>query len=91
MKYKEFCKLKANNPNVNMYPKPTEAQEGLNILQNAILGDDWYIVDPLPNKQANTEIVGSILREFEDLEDEIKMRGYIIIGLLILCIILFIY
>ena len=91
MNYKEFCKLKANDPNVNMYPKPTDAQEGLNILQDAILGDDWYITDPLPNKQANTEIVGSILREVEDLEDEIKIRGYIIAGLFILCVILIIF
>lgn len=34
---------------VNMYPKPCDAQEALNFLEELILGTDWYIVDPLPN------------------------------------------
>lgn len=42
-------------------PAPTEAQLAVNVLQEYLLGEDYYIVDPLPNCQANTIIVHDIL------------------------------
>ena len=42
-------------------PAPTEAQLAVNVLQEYLLGEDYYVVDPLPNCQANTIIVHDIL------------------------------
>jgi len=36
------------------------AQEAVNILCNYFLGEDWYIVDPVRNDQANAIIVEEI-------------------------------
>lgn len=45
-------------------PAPTEAQLAVNVLQEYLLGEDHYIVDPLPNCQANTIIVHDILLQY---------------------------
>lgn len=44
--------------------RPLEAQEALNYLEKYLLGDDYYIVDPVNNMQGNAIIV-----------DEIEMLG----------------
>ena len=49
----------------NIYPRSTEAQEGLDILIEHFLGKDWYVVDPLPQKQVNTVAVYQILSVYE--------------------------
>lgn len=46
------------------YPDGTDAQEGLNILIKHFLGDDWYVVDPLPNCQVNTLAIYEILQKY---------------------------
>jgi hypothetical protein len=63
--YKEFCESKVNDPNVNMFPKPTTSEEAINILSDTILGSDWYISYPCRRGQANTEVVAAILKEYE--------------------------
>ena len=45
-------------------PAPTEAQLAVNVLQEYLLGEDYYVVDPLPNCQANTIIVHDILLQY---------------------------
>lgn len=45
-------------------PAPTEAQLAVNVLQEYLLGEDYYIVDPLPNCQANTILVHDILLKY---------------------------
>lgn len=52
------------NPKVNIFPKPCDAQEALNFLEELILGPDWYIVDPLPNIQANTIVAAAIAEKY---------------------------
>lgn len=47
-----------------LMPIPTDAQEAINILVDGLLGENWYIVDPLPNSQANTLIVDEILYRY---------------------------
>lgn len=46
-----------NDPDVIPY---MNAQTAINELCRYFLGDDWYIVDPLNNEQANVHIVWEI-------------------------------
>jgi hypothetical protein len=87
MTYKEFCKLKSNDPMKNIFPKGTDYAEAMDILQETFLGKNWYISYPAHNLQANTEIVGEILHKYEKIKQDVKIKNCIII---ILCIIIFI-
>lgn len=41
------------------------ADEALNVLVNELLGENYYIVDPLPAHQANVIIVEDILKKYK--------------------------
>ena len=61
----EFQKwLDENWEKDNMFPPPLEAQIALDFLQEYLLGENWYIVNPLCNAQANCEVVHSILYKY---------------------------
>ena len=64
MNYKEWCNLKTNDPHENMFPKPTTPSEGINVLQEYLLGEDWYINYPGSSGQIITEIIGEVLRKY---------------------------
>ena len=49
---------------VNIFPKPCDAQKALNFLQDLILGEDWYCADPLPQAQVNTIIATEIAKRY---------------------------
>lgn len=132
MTYREFCNLKSNDPKENIFPKGTEPEEAMDILEetfiyhddhdlylknkdsiygygdatkfilynlykeknkmnkekfkyttgiidqnataqecvdllgNELMPDDWYISYPCRYSQANTEIVGEILRMYNN-------------------------
>lgn len=59
-----------------------DAQVALEFLQNYLLGENWYIVDPLCNAQANVEVVHTILykysrkyrKEYKKWRKQIKNR-----------------
>jgi hypothetical protein len=55
---KELC----INKDIN---KGMDAQVALNELSSHILGEDWYIVDPVNNVQGNAIIVYAIERKFK--------------------------
>ena len=48
----------------NNYIPEISAQEALNELARYILGDDWYIVDPLGVDQCNFIILNEIKNKF---------------------------
>lgn len=48
----------------NMFPPSLDAQTALNFLQEYLLGEDWYIVNPLSTSQANCEVVHDILYKY---------------------------
>lgn len=62
MQYQEW--LDQNWDKDNMFPPPMEAQIGLNFLQQYLLGEDWYIVNPISTAQANCEVVHDILYKY---------------------------
>lgn len=45
----------------NIYPEATDAQLVVDCLTELLLGDDWYVSDPLPNCQVNTIALDEIL------------------------------
>lgn len=45
---------------------PTEAQLGLSILIDHLLGEDWYTVMPVCQEQINTEAIYQILKRFPE-------------------------
>ncbi len=48
----------------DIYPIATDAQLAVDCLCDLFLGEDWYVVDPLSNKQINTIILDSILYKY---------------------------
>ena len=54
----------------NLMPDETNAQEALDLLKDYILGSDYYIVDPVNQKQANTIIVLDIIHRLEKEKQE---------------------
>ena len=61
----KFSKWLDNNwDKDNIFPPPLDPQEALNFLQEYLLGEDWYIVNPLSIAQANCELVHDILYKY---------------------------
>ena len=50
--------------NYGLMPPPIEAQEGLTILINHFLGENWYSMNPISQEQVNTEAICQILEQF---------------------------
>ena len=50
------------------------AEKALNILTNEILGQNFYIVDPVNQEQANEIIVGVILNKFKELKRKKRFK-----------------
>lgn len=49
----------------NIFLPAMEDWEAIEILKNEILGKDWYVADPVNDKQANAYIVDAILEHYE--------------------------
>ena len=62
MKYTEW--LDENWDKNNMFPPSIDPQTALDFLQEYLLGEDYYIVNPMPNIQANCEVVHDILYKY---------------------------
>lgn len=59
----------------NMFPPCLDPQIALNFLEQYLLGEDWYIVNPLSTSQANCEVVDSILYKYSrKYRKEYKLR-----------------
>ena len=55
---------------------PLDAQTGLDFLQYYLLGEDWYIVNPVNNEQANSQVVHEILMKYSNqYRREYKLAG----------------
>ena len=60
----EFADFKANDPNENIYPKPTSDREFVEIINSVLLGRDWVVADPLPHSQVLTTQLFEILAKY---------------------------
>lgn len=45
-------------------PEVLEGQEGLDMLSDFFLGEDYYIVDPVSNRQGNVIVVLDIINKY---------------------------
>ena len=43
---------------------PLDAQKALGFLCNYLLGEDWYVVNPVNTEQCNTQLVHEILMKY---------------------------
>ena len=64
----------------NMFPPPLDAQLAVQFLKDYLLGEDWYVVNPLGIEQINSEIVGAILSKYskkyrKEVKQLKKQRG----------------
>lgn len=62
--YEKFIKSKENDPETNIFYKPTEPQEGLDFLRELLLGKDWCVTNPLSNLQVNTYLIIDIATKY---------------------------
>lgn len=81
MDSEKFAKMVYENSNFqyDICPPPIDAQCGLNILIEHFLGQNWYTIMPLSQKQVNTEAIYEILRKYPEkksLKDMIKETYY---------------
>ena len=53
-----------HNTGDNIYPDGISAEEALEVLKEFFLGENWYIIDPLPTKQVRVYMVNDILSKF---------------------------
>lgn len=56
-------------------PDSMSGQEGLDFVMDYILGEDYYIVDPVSNKQGNSIVVADIIRHCENKDRKIRKIG----------------
>ena len=49
----------------NIFPRPTDYREAFVILRNAILGKDWYQVNPISYGQINSIAVSEMLFQIQ--------------------------
>jgi hypothetical protein len=59
---KQFTRwLKYEAKDCGLMQPPLEAQKAVDFLQTYLLGEDWYVVNPVNTEQANTQVVHDIL------------------------------
>ena len=59
----KFFKI-LENRECGIFPSSTPPLLALEVLVEYLLGEDWYVVDPLSSGQCNTVIVDTILKKY---------------------------
>ena len=63
------------NSDYGLMPAPMSAQFTINALCDYLLGDDFYITDPVSQEQANTLIIYNILKHYsKEFRTDLKRR-----------------
>ena len=63
------------NSDYGLMPAPMSVQFAINTLCDYLLGDDFYITDPVSQEQANTLIVYNILKHYsKEFRTDLKRR-----------------
>lgn len=56
--------LQYESEDCGLMQPPLEAQKALDTLQKYLLGEDWYIVNPVNTQQGNSQVVHEILLKY---------------------------
>ena len=59
----EFLKILSDDT-YGLCPAPTSSALAIQVLTDYLLGEDFYVVMPMPQEQVNTEIVATILEKY---------------------------
>ena len=70
MQAEKFKQMAWDKTDIHYGPPSTEAQEGLSILIDNFLGDDWYSVSLINTEQINTEAIYEILSKYPTRRDK---------------------
>jgi hypothetical protein len=68
--------LKYEAEDCGILQPPLDAQKALNFLKDYLLGEDWYVVNPVNTQQCNTQIVWEILEKYSTEFNKEKKRWY---------------
>ena len=66
--------LKYEAEDCGLMQPPLDAQKALNFLKDYLLGEDWYVVNPVNTQQCNTQIVWEILEKYSTEFNREKKR-----------------
>jgi hypothetical protein len=72
--------LEKNDKDYGLCPPPINAQEGLNILIEHFLGEDWFVTMPMCQEQVNTAAIYTILNKYQKKESLIEIVKNMIIS-----------
>lgn len=64
MKNQKITDFLESSADYGIFCPPMEAQTAVDFLQRYLLGENWYTVNPISQKQINTEIVHEILLKY---------------------------
>lgn len=64
MTFTEFLNVISRTRDCGILSPPTTDREALDFLRIYLLGEDWYVVNPLGSEQVNTEMVHDILYKY---------------------------
>ena len=72
MQARKFIQTVLDNANYDygICPPPIKSQDGLNILIDHFLGEDWYVTLPLNIEQTNTSAIYEILNDYPTKKDK---------------------
>ena len=63
IRLKKLCK----DIDCGIFNSPMDAQVALNELSRYLLGENWYVVDPITQEQVNAQIVYEIEKKYKDV------------------------
>jgi hypothetical protein len=66
--------LKHDAEDCGLMQPPLSAQRALGFLCDYLLGEDWYVVNPVNTEQCNTQLVYEILSRYSKEFNEEKKR-----------------
>lgn len=63
-RFTEYMTEESKKDPDNIFDPPTKPEIAIEFLKDYLLGEDWYVSDPLGPNQVNTEIVHEILYKY---------------------------
>ena len=64
LKFREHLDKISKERNCGILTPPTTDREAVEFLLDYLLGEDWYVVDPLSHEQVNTQMIHAILLRY---------------------------
>lgn len=79
--FRDYVYKKNEGEDYGICPPPISDRDAIHILTKHLLGEDYYVVDPLGVEQCNTVIVADIILKYPEKKGVIKCFSNFIRGL----------